>query len=82
MFFLYILEKKVIRSILYIEFIIRGEVFFSITLREITKENFKEVIALSTTLPAYQQKCVASNVYSLAEAYVHKDKLVPKAIYL
>lgn len=39
--------------------------------REITKDNLKEIVKLSDTLPEAQAKCVAPNVYSIAEGSVH-----------
>ncbi len=53
-----------------------------ITLREVTDDNFKEVILLSDTLTEDQKKCVASNVKSLAQAYLHPKNAWPRAVYL
>lgn len=52
-----------------------------ITLREVTDDNFGQVIKLSDTLTDYQKKCVAPNVVSLAQAYVNYDRAWPRAIY-
>ena len=49
--------------------------------KEINEENLDDVIDLYDTLTLYQKDCVASNIYSLAQAYVHKDYAWPKAIY-
>ena len=43
----------------------------TVTLRELTKENFRDMLALS--LPPEQQAFVAPNVKSLAEAQFHAD---------
>ena len=52
-----------------------------ITFREVTEENFRTIIDLSKTLNEYQSRCVAPNVVSLAQAYLHKDIAWPRAIY-
>ncbi len=39
--------------------------------KEITKENFYEIVNLSKTLPEAQQKCVAPNVFSIAQGSVY-----------
>ena len=49
-----------------------------ISLREITSANFDDVIALRVR--DEQKNYVASNTYSLAEAYAHRNH-VPFAIY-
>lgn len=51
-------------------------------LREITNENFRSVIKLSDTLTDEQKRCVATNVTSLAQAYLNQDKAWPRVIYL
>jgi len=53
-----------------------------LTLREVTNENFKPVILLSDTLTDAQKKCVASNVKSLAQAYLNLEDAWPRAVYL
>jgi diamine N-acetyltransferase len=53
-----------------------------LTLREVTNHNFKAVITLSDTLSEAQKKCVASNVKSLAQAYLEHQNAWPRAIYL
>ena len=53
-----------------------------IRLKKIDQDNFDDVIGLSATLTDYQKKCVAPNVYSLAEARAYGNKLWPRAIYL
>ena len=54
----------------------------NINLREINENNFNQVIKLYDGLTDYQKKCVAPNVYSLAEAYANKDRAWVRAIYL
>ncbi|MCZ6635934.1 MAG: GNAT family N-acetyltransferase [bacterium] len=51
-----------------------------VTLREVTKDTFRSVIKLSDTLSERHQKFVASNLYSIAEAYVNEDAWV-RAVY-
>jgi diamine N-acetyltransferase len=53
-----------------------------ITLKVITDDDLHDVIKLSDTLTDEQKKCVAPNVYSLAEAYVNQHIAWPRAIYL
>jgi len=53
-----------------------------ISLKKITTKNLNQVFELSNTLSEYQQKCVAPNVYSIAQAYVNKKRAWPRAIYL
>lgn len=53
-----------------------------ITLREITQDNIISIIKLSSTLDESQQKSVAPNAVSIAQAYVYLDKAWPRAIYL
>lgn len=53
-----------------------------LTLREVTDHNFNAVIQLSDTLTAEQKKCVASNMKSLAQAYLFPKNAWPRAIYL
>jgi len=50
--------------------------------REVTDENFRAVVALSDTLSDAQKKCVASNLKSLAQAYLHREHAWPRAVYL
>lgn len=52
-----------------------------IHLKEITEQNFYEVLQMSNSLEEYQKKSVASNVVSLAQAYLNKDIAWPRAIY-
>lgn len=54
----------------------------TITLREVTPDNFDKVVKLSDTLSDYQKRCVARNLASLAQAYVNLDRAWPRAIYL
>ncbi|MFW5841745.1 MAG: GNAT family N-acetyltransferase [Bacillota bacterium] len=54
----------------------------TIQLKKVTVDNFDKVVALSKTLTEAQQKCVAPNMVSLAEAYVEPDRAWPRAIYL
>ena len=54
----------------------------TLSLREVTPDNFDEVVKLSDTLSDYQKSCVARNLASLAQAYVNKDRAWPRAIYL
>lgn len=54
------------------------EVYF----REITRDDFYEVSRLSETLTAAQQKCVAPNAYSIAEASYYPGIAWFRAIYL
>jgi diamine N-acetyltransferase len=53
-----------------------------LTLRTVTDDDFKAVIGLSDTLSDAQKKCVASNVKSLAQAYLHRETAWPRAVYL
>ena len=53
-----------------------------IKLKRITENNFNDVIALSNTLTEHQKRCVATNLKSLAQAYVHRKVAWPRAIYL
>jgi diamine N-acetyltransferase len=53
----------------------------NVRFRRITVHNFKTVIRLSDTLDAYQRTCVADNVRSIAEAYLHRGSAWPRAIY-
>jgi len=50
----------------------------TVTLREVTTDNFREVIQLK--LENHEKKYVAPNIYSLAQAYVEKNAFA-KAIY-
>lgn len=50
-----------------------------VELREITKENFEDVIGLN--VDKNQASFVASNMYSLAQAGVYRDTAFPFAIY-
>lgn len=50
-------------------------------MRRVTDRNFKAVIRLSDTLTDLQKKCVAANVVSLAQAYLHRRNAWPRAIY-
>ena len=54
----------------------------NIELKPIDEDNFNAVIDLDDTLSDAQKRCVAPNVYSLAEAYVHGDAAWPRAIVL
>lgn len=49
--------------------------------REVTKENFFELILLSKTLPDEQQQCVAPNVLSIGEGSLYKNAYY-RGIYL
>jgi diamine N-acetyltransferase len=60
----------------------RSDVMRTISLREVTDDNFDDVVKLSDTLTDYQKKCVAPNMVSLAQAYVNHDRAWPRAIYL
>ncbi|MGD9605054.1 MAG: GNAT family N-acetyltransferase [Bacilli bacterium] len=53
-----------------------------ISLEIINEDNLREVVSLSNTLSDYQKRCVAPNVFSIAEAYVNPLKAWPRAIYL
>lgn len=53
-----------------------------ITLQEITWQNLSAITRLSDTLTPEQKLSVATNVDSLAEAYVHYSQAWPRAIYL
>lgn len=48
-------------------------------LREITGENYQQVLNLSTG--AGQEKFVTANLYSLAQAWVFRDRARPYALY-
>ena len=50
-----------------------------INIRNITDENFRQIIKL--TVDESQSKFVATNVYSLAQAWVNQDLARPYAIY-
>ncbi|MFU8793318.1 MAG: GNAT family N-acetyltransferase [Acholeplasmataceae bacterium] len=54
----------------------------TITLQLITYDNFDTIIKMSDTLTPYQKRCVAPNLYSIAEAYLNLDNAWPRAIYL
>jgi diamine N-acetyltransferase len=54
----------------------------NITLRTITEHDFDKIVDLSDTLTDEQKQCVASNLYSLAQAYINIKFAWPKAIYL
>jgi diamine N-acetyltransferase len=56
----------------------RKAVVLAITLQPVTRENFRACLGLQ--LPPEQQRHVAPNVYSLAEAYVTPE-FTPRAIY-
>ena len=51
-----------------------------VKLHEITKDNYEECLALSVS--ENQMSYVASNTYSLAQAWVYKNTAFPFAIYL
>ena len=51
-----------------------------VTLQEVTRDTLRSVIRLSDTLSEQHQKFVASNLYSIAEAYVNEHAWV-RAIY-
>jgi len=50
-----------------------------VELREITKDNLEEVLALDVC--DYQKSFVSSTVASLAQAYVYKETAFPFAVY-
>ena len=50
-----------------------------IQLREIKEENFRECIRLNVS--EHQKNFVASNVYSIAQAYIHYGSAFPYGIY-
>ncbi|MDX9691267.1 MAG: GNAT family N-acetyltransferase [Acholeplasmataceae bacterium] len=54
----------------------------NIELRLVTNDNFSLITKLSDTLSDYQKRCVAPNVYSLAQAYLNQEIAWPRAIYL
>ncbi|MDP3130146.1 MAG: GNAT family N-acetyltransferase, partial [Bacillota bacterium] len=53
----------------------------SLLFKEVTNENLKAVWQLSDALSDAQKKCVASNVKSLAQAYVNLNDAWPRAVY-
>lgn len=53
-----------------------------IQLKNVTTDNIFKVIELTKMLDENQQKSVASNVLSLAQAYVNLNRAWPQAIYL
>ncbi|PKK98726.1 MAG: GNAT family N-acetyltransferase [Tenericutes bacterium HGW-Tenericutes-2] len=53
-----------------------------ISLQLVTHDNFTAVTKLSDTLTDDQKKCVATNVKSLAQAYLSPNDAWPRAIYL
>jgi len=48
----------------------------------ITEDNLRPVVRLSDTLTEGQKRCVAPNVRSLAQAYVHRRTAWPRAVFL
>lgn len=52
-----------------------------IEFREINEDNLNQVVKLSDTLTDNQKKCVAPNVYSIAQAYANQNIAWPRAIY-
>ncbi len=50
--------------------------------REVNRDNFDEICRLSDTLTPGQQKCVASNTYSIAEAAMYPESAWYRAVYL
>ena len=50
-----------------------------VELREITKDNLEEVLALS--IYEHQENYVSSTAYSLAQAYAYRDTAFPFAVY-
>ena len=52
-----------------------------IKFRRVNDDNFRTVVRLSNTLTPYQRSCVADNVTSLAQAYLHRKNAWPRAIY-
>ncbi len=59
-----------------------GIIMPQITFREVTNDNFKAIRKLSSTLTPEQQKCVADNASSLAQAYLNQADAWPRAVYL
>lgn len=53
----------------------------NLVFKPITEENFDAVIALTDTLSDIQKQCVASNLYSIAEASMHPNNAYQRAIY-
>lgn len=49
--------------------------------KPVTPENFHSVIALTDTLSDVQKQCVASNLYSIAEASLYPNNAYHRAIY-
>jgi diamine N-acetyltransferase len=49
--------------------------------RRINEGNFRRVILLSESLSPEQKRCVAPNVRSLAQAYLHRRSAWPRAVY-
>ncbi len=54
----------------------------TLNLKRIDNQNMDAVIALYDTLSEAQKRCVAPNIYSLAEAYANRDKLWARAVIL
>ena len=54
----------------------------TLTLHLITNDNFDAIVDMSDTLTNEQKRCVAPNLYSIAEAYVNQANAWPRAIYL
>lgn len=50
-----------------------------VSLKEVNENNFKTVVGMK--LNEEQSKYVASNVYSLAQAWLYPDEAKPYAIY-
>ncbi|MBE0700261.1 MAG: GNAT family N-acetyltransferase [Acholeplasmataceae bacterium] len=53
-----------------------------VNLREVDVDNLREVCKLSNTLTPFQQKCVAPNAFSIAEAHFYPGIAWFRAIYL
>ncbi len=54
----------------------------TIAFKRIDEDNLDAIIELSDKLTENQKKCVASNLYSIAESTVHPNNAYYRAIYL
>jgi len=54
----------------------------AIELRELNKDNFYDVCKLSDTLTESQKRCVAPNIYSIAQAHFYPENAWFRGIYL
>lgn len=53
-----------------------------VDLREVDEKNFRSILDLHKTLTDNQKKCVASNVYSIAEASLYPNNAFYRGIFV